>query len=55
LHECGEAGLTVWIVRGRVHEHADTPYPLALLRARRERPRNRAADCSQQFPPSDHF
>src|SRR5262249_3206440 len=24
-----------------------------LLRARRERPRSRAAECSQQFPPSD--
>jgi hypothetical protein len=26
---------------------------LGLLRARRERPRNRTAECSQQFPPSD--
>src|SRR5262249_10212082 len=29
-------------------------HALALLRARRERPRDRrAAECSQQFPPSD--
>src|SRR5215468_4126478 len=28
--------------------------PLALLRARRDRPRDRrAAECGQQFPPSD--
>ena len=26
---------------------------LSLLRARRERPRGRAAECSQQFPPSE--
>jgi hypothetical protein len=25
-----------------------------LLRARRERPRDRAAECGQQFPPSDN-
>src|SRR6516225_4399876 len=31
-----------------------TPHDLALLRARRERPsRRRAAECGQQFPPSD--
>jgi hypothetical protein len=31
------------IVRGRGHEHADAPHALALLRARRERPRGRDA------------
>jgi hypothetical protein len=31
----------VFVVR---HEHADAPYGLALLRARRERPRRRAAE-----------
>ena len=31
------------IVRGCGHEHADAPHPLALLRARRERPRRRRA------------
>src|SRR6516225_2272040 len=40
--------------RSCVHEHADASHALALLRARRERPRgSRAAECSQQFPPSD--
>src|SRR5262249_18051185 len=34
-------------------QNADAPHP-RLLRARRERPRGRrAAECSQQFPPSD--
>ena len=28
---------------GSVHEHADAPHPLGLLRARRERPRRRRA------------
>src|SRR5262249_25733362 len=28
-------------------------HPSRLLRARRERPRGRAAECRQQFPPSD--
>src|SRR5262245_54731788 len=34
--------LDMWIV-GLALQHADTPHPLALLRARRERPRSRAA------------
>src|SRR5262245_42635216 len=44
LLERGEAGLTIWIVRGRVHEHADAPHSLALLRACPERPRGCAAE-----------
>jgi len=28
-------------ILGRIHKHADAPHPLALLRARRERPRGR--------------
>src|SRR5262249_6401717 len=35
------------------HEHADAPHPLGLLPARRDRPRRRAAEYGQQFPPSD--
>ena len=54
LPERRYAGLTLWIVRGRVHQHADAPHPLGLLRARRERPRRRrAAECDQQFSSSD--
>jgi hypothetical protein len=32
-----------WIVCGEVHERADAPHTLALLRPRRERPRRRCA------------
>src|SRR6516162_10869523 len=53
LPESRDAGLLVLVLR-RVHQHADAPHPLALLRARRERPRGRRpAECGQQFPPSD--
>jgi hypothetical protein len=42
-----------WIVRRQMHQHANSPHALALLRARRERPhRHRAAKCGQQFPAS---
>jgi ABC transporter substrate binding protein len=35
----------LWIVRRQVHEHADAPHSLGLLRARRKRPRDcRAVD-----------
>src|SRR6516164_3195849 len=34
-------------------KQAQTPELTCLLRARRERPRRRAAECGQQFPPSD--
>src|SRR5262249_3311756 len=44
LQECRVAGLRLRIVRGVRHEHTNAPHPLALLRARRERPRSRAAE-----------
>jgi hypothetical protein len=31
-------------VGGQVHDYTDAPYALGLLRARRERPRRRAAE-----------
>jgi hypothetical protein len=44
LCERCHAGLQVRIIRGSAdREHADAPHPLALLRPRRERPRNRCA------------
>ena len=43
LMESREARLCFRIIGGEVHEHADAPRPLALLRARRERPSGRAA------------
>jgi hypothetical protein len=33
------------------HEYADAPYAVALQRARRERPRRRAADRGDEFTP----
>jgi hypothetical protein len=36
-------GRCLWIVCGHIHQHADAPHPVRLLRARRERPRNRRA------------
>jgi hypothetical protein len=38
LHECDESALPFRIVRGQIHQHSNPPHPLALLRARRERP-----------------
>src|SRR6516162_5200331 len=38
-----DAGLSFRIVGGEVHEYANAPHALSLLRARCERPRNRRA------------
>jgi hypothetical protein len=43
LQEYRNAGPLFRIIRSCVHEHANAPNPLALLRARRERPRRRRA------------
>jgi hypothetical protein len=51
--KCGEALLSFWIAFNKLYQHTDTPHSLALLRAGREQPRRRAAECGQQFPPSD--
>src|SRR5262249_49934013 len=51
LRESGEPGLTFRIVGGQIHEHADSPHALALLRARRERPRCGAAEQCDDLPP----
>src|SRR5262249_35748500 len=42
-----ETGLSLRIVLGHVHEHADAPH--ALLRARSDRPRRRAAEQSDEL------
>src|SRR5262249_19222961 len=44
LQERPDAGLKFRIVRSRGQENADETHPLALLRARRERPRRSAAE-----------
>src|SRR5262249_37724242 len=43
LDECGVSLLSTRIVPGAAREHSNPPHPLALLRARRERPRSRCA------------
>ena len=48
-HKPRYAGLPFRIVHGRVHEHADAPRPLRLLRAHRERPRRRAAKKTNEL------
>jgi hypothetical protein len=52
LSECREASLLPGIAFVARHEHADAPHALALLRARRERPRGRAAKRSDEIAPS---
>src|SRR5262249_22477897 len=43
------------IVLGVKHQHANPPHAPRLLRARRERPRNRrAANKSEEFPPRNN-
>src|SRR5262249_60343500 len=43
LLKCPNASLKLRIVRSGGQENADAPHPLALLRPRRERPRDRSA------------
>ena len=53
LRESGEADLPFRIVRSQVRKHADTPHPLALLPARRDRPRcRRTAEQRDEVAPS---
>jgi hypothetical protein len=53
--ESREARLTFRIIGGEIHEHADAPYPLGLLRPRRKRPRGcRAAEQRDELASSHH-
>jgi hypothetical protein len=45
------AGLALWIILRIVHQHCDPAHPLALLRARRDRPRRRAAEERYEVAP----
>jgi hypothetical protein len=53
LEECRKAGLPFRVVCSPIHEHANAPHPLSLLRARCERPRCDAADRSYKFASFD--
>src|SRR5262249_42485577 len=44
LSERGDAKLCFRIALGKAHQYTDPPHPVRLLRARRERPRRRAAE-----------
>ena len=48
------AGLSLRIVVGEIREHANAAHPLGL-RARRERPRSRAAKQPDELAPFDHL
>jgi hypothetical protein len=49
LSERRKATLLLGIVFVAGHEHADAPHAVALLRARRERPRRRASERDYEF------
>jgi hypothetical protein len=51
LQERPDAGLKFRIVRGYGQEHLDASHPLALLRARRNRPTRRAAEQRDELAP----
>jgi hypothetical protein len=55
LYERREAGLCYQVIRDRIYEHADAPHPLALLRTRDDRPRQRrTAKQRDELAPPDH-
>jgi hypothetical protein len=43
--------LSFGIVSGQIHEHANAPHRLPLLRTRRNRPRRRTADQRDERTP----
>jgi hypothetical protein len=51
LRELGKLGLSFGIVFFNAHQHANAPHALGLLRARRERPRDRAAKQHDELAP----
>jgi len=52
LRERREVSLPHGIVFVKRHEHPDAPHAVALLRARRKRPRRRAAEERDELAPS---
>jgi hypothetical protein len=49
--ESCEARLSFSIIGDGIHEDADPPHPLRLLRARHKRPNCRAAEKRNEFTP----
>src|SRR5262249_18939000 len=55
LNKRGKPRLGSRIVGSHIHEHADSPHPLGLLGAGRDRPRrHRAAEQRDELAPPDH-
>jgi hypothetical protein len=54
LLERRDASLTQWIVRGRVHQHANVAHSISLLRARCKRPSSRRAADKRNEIASPH-
>jgi hypothetical protein len=50
LAQCHRTGLRFSVIRNS-HQYDNPPHPLALLRARRERPRRRAAEQRAEIAP----
>jgi hypothetical protein len=50
LLERRDSGLTFWIIRSPVHEHANPPFA-QLLGAHSNRPRRRAAEQRDELAP----
>ena len=51
MQEYRDAGLLFRFIRSCVQEHADASHAFALLRSRRERPRQRAAEPRHELAP----
>jgi hypothetical protein len=51
LPERGDLRLCLWVVLGVPHQHAQATHTFGLLRARRERPRCRAAEKRNEIAP----
>src|SRR5215472_739422 len=54
LQESGKARLYVRLVLSGGQQHANAPHPLTLLRARRERPRDRTAEQRDELTARYH-
>src|SRR5262249_9271231 len=54
LNERNKAGLSFRVVGAGVHEHAEAPHALALLRARRQRPHRCAAEQRDELAAPHH-
>ena len=52
LPECGDEGLPFPVALGKPHQHTDPPHTVGLLRARRNRPRDRRANKREELAPS---